>query len=45
MDCDKVLVLEQGRLCEYGSPQNLLENKDSMFYSLFHSNIGSINLN
>ncbi|KAG0267469.1 Multidrug resistance-associated protein 1 [Linnemannia exigua] len=35
MDSDKILVLEQGRVVEFGSPQMLLSRKDeSLFYRL-----------
>ncbi|KAK3912845.1 Canalicular multispecific organic anion transporter 2 [Frankliniella fusca] len=34
MDSNRVLVLEQGEVAEFDSPQNLLQKKDSMFYSL-----------
>jgi len=34
MDYDKVLVLKDGELAEYDSPNNLLENKSTIFYSL-----------
>jgi len=34
MDSDKVMVLDQGRIVEFDSPQNLLNKKDSIFYSL-----------
>ncbi|XP_052122242.1 multidrug resistance-associated protein 1, partial [Frankliniella occidentalis] len=34
MDSTRVLVLEKGEVAEYDSPQNLLQKKDSMFYSL-----------
>lgn len=31
---DKLLVLEKGRVAEYGAPQELLKDKDSRFYKL-----------
>jgi ABC-type proline/glycine betaine transport system ATPase subunit len=34
MDSDRVLVLDQGRLTEYDTPEALLANKDSIFASL-----------
>ncbi|KAG0002925.1 hypothetical protein BGZ80_005872, partial [Entomortierella chlamydospora] len=34
MDNDRILALEQGQVVEYDTPQNLLQNKDSIFYSL-----------
>ncbi|XP_077978183.1 ATP-binding cassette sub-family C member 9-like [Glandiceps talaboti] len=34
MDSDMVLVLSDGRVAEYDTPQNLLSKKDSMFSSL-----------
>ncbi|KAF9350371.1 hypothetical protein BGX26_011435 [Mortierella sp. AD094] len=34
MDSDRILVLDQGRIAEYDSPQTLLKNNDGIFYSL-----------
>nr|XP_022323792.1 multidrug resistance-associated protein 1-like isoform X1 [Crassostrea virginica]XP_022323793.1 multidrug resistance-associated protein 1-like isoform X1 [Crassostrea virginica]XP_022323794.1 multidrug resistance-associated protein 1-like isoform X1 [Crassostrea virginica] len=34
MDYDKVLVLDQGLVKEYDSPENLLKNKSSAFYGM-----------
>lgn len=33
-DSDKILVLGAGKLLEYDSPKNLLENKSSHYYAL-----------
>lgn len=34
LDSDRVLVLDQGAISEFDSPENLLQNPDSLFYSL-----------
>ncbi|CAB3247544.1 unnamed protein product [Arctia plantaginis] len=34
MDSTKVMVLDKGQLIEYAPPEQLLQNKNSMFYSL-----------
>ena len=33
--CDKVLVIEQGRVAEFDAPSNLLKHENSLFYSLY----------
>ncbi|KAI5953221.1 hypothetical protein KGF54_002592 [Candida jiufengensis] len=34
LDSDKILVLDQGKVMEFDSPKNLLNDEKSMFYSL-----------
>jgi ATP-binding cassette subfamily C (CFTR/MRP) protein 4 len=34
MDSDKILVMDAGRVAEFGQPQELLKNRDGIFYSL-----------
>ncbi|KAJ6647722.1 Multidrug resistance-associated protein 1 [Pseudolycoriella hygida] len=34
MDSDKVIVLDQGEMCEFASPNELLHNKFSIFYNM-----------
>lgn len=34
MDCDKIIVMDQGRVAEFDSPAALLQDKNSIFYSL-----------
>jgi ATP-binding cassette subfamily C (CFTR/MRP) protein 1 len=35
IDYDRILVLKDGELTEFDTPQNLLENKNSLFYKLY----------
>ncbi|XP_077982708.1 ATP-binding cassette sub-family C member 9-like [Glandiceps talaboti] len=39
LDSDMVLVLSDGHVMEYDTPENLLKNDDSMFTSLVHGSI------
>ncbi|XP_075676248.1 multidrug resistance-associated protein 1-like isoform X2 [Dermatophagoides pteronyssinus] len=34
IDYDRILVLDQGKIAEYDTPKNLLNNHDSLFYSM-----------
>lgn len=35
-NCDKLLVLENGRIIEQGAPKSLLENQQSYFYKVYN---------
>ena len=37
--CDKIVVMENGKICEFDSPENLIKNENSKFYSLYYKNI------
>lgn len=34
MDSDRIVVLEQGKVAEFDTPENLLKRKESLFYAL-----------
>ena len=34
MDYDKILVMSDGKVAQYDSPQNLLRDPDGIFYSM-----------
>ncbi|SCU87103.1 LAFA_0E04720g1_1 [Lachancea sp. 'fantastica'] len=36
LDSDRIMVLDQGRVAEIDTPQNLLKNPESLFYALCH---------
>jgi ABC-type multidrug transport system fused ATPase/permease subunit len=44
MDSDKILVMDAGRVAEFGEPQQLLQNPDGIFFSLVtrNSNRGAL---
>ncbi|CAI0410668.1 unnamed protein product [Linum tenue] len=42
IDCDRILVLDDGRVKEHASPQELLSNEESAFYKMVQST-GSAN--
>lgn len=35
--CDKILIVDQGKIADYDSHEALLEKKDSLYYKLFNS--------
>ncbi|XP_014255576.1 multidrug resistance-associated protein 7 [Cimex lectularius] len=37
IDCDRVLVMKDGKVVEFDTPSNLMENRNSHFYQLAHN--------
>ncbi|RDW23890.1 P-loop containing nucleoside triphosphate hydrolase protein [Yarrowia lipolytica] len=40
MDSDRIMVLDAGKVVEFDTPENLLKNEDSFFYSLVNRSKG-----
>lgn len=36
MNSDRIVVLDKGRIVEYDSPKNLLDNTESIFHGMCH---------
>ena len=37
--CDKIFVMENGKIVETGKPEELINNEQSKFYSLYYKNM------
>lgn len=40
---DRVLVVDKGRIVEFDRPERLLDNEQTLFYSLYHKQVSSLN--
>ena len=40
--CDRIAVMEEGKIIEIGKPEELIKDSNSKFYSLYYKYIGSI---
>ena len=38
--CDRIIVMDEGQIVEVGKPDELIENPDSKFYSLYYQYMG-----
>jgi len=39
--CDRIIVMDEGQIVEIGKPDELIENPDSKFYSLYYQYMGA----
>ena len=40
--CDRIIVMDEGQIVEVGKPDELIENPDSKFYSLYYQYMGAL---
>ena len=40
--CDRIVVMDEGKIVEIGKPDELIKNQNSNFYSLYYKYIGAI---
>lgn len=43
--CDKILIIDEGKISDFDSHENLMEKKDSLYYKLFQSQAINYQLN
>ena len=39
--CDRIVVMDEGKIVEIGKPEELIKDSNSKFYSLYYKYIGS----
>ena len=40
--CDRIVVMDEGKIVEVGKPDELIQNPSSQFYTLYYQYIGTI---
>ena len=40
--CDRIVVMDEGKIVEVGKPDELIQNKNSKFYTLYYQYIGEM---
>lgn len=45
IDCDRVMVMDSGKLVEFDTPKKLLENKESLFSKMVKESMDASNIN